>query len=110
VRVSGVDKAFGATFVDIEGLKFVGSLTYRKGGSLYVHLKGELNTEKVIDEAQKEIDEVFKEILGIGSGDIELKERRARDYCFNVINEKNVKNAFAKLSRKFKSETAAAEE
>ncbi len=102
MRVSGIDKAFGATFVDIEGLKFVGSLAHRKGGSLYVYLKGETSNA---EEVQKEIDEVFKEILGIGSGDVELKERRAHDYRFNVLNEKNVKNAFAKLSRKFKSET-----
>jgi hypothetical protein len=103
MRVSGIDKAFGATFVDVEGLKFVDSLAYRKGGSLYVYLKGEASSAE--EEVQKEIDEVFKEILGIGSGDVELKERRARDYRFNVLNEKNVKNAFAKLSRKFKSET-----
>lgn len=109
MRVSGIDKAFGATFVDIEGLKFVGSLAYRKGGSLYMYLKGELNAEKVAEEAQKEIDEVFKEVLGIGSSDVELNERRAHEYRFNVLNEKNVKNAFAKLSRKFKSETAKEE-
>ena len=100
MRVSGIDKAFGATFIDIEGLKFVTSLAYRKKGSLYVYIKGETSRA---EEVQKEIDIVFKEVLGIGSGDVELKERRAHDYCFNMLDEKNVKNAFAKVSRRFKS-------
>jgi len=103
MRVSGIDKAFGATFVDMEGLKFVASLAYRKKGSLFVHLKGEEATkEGAADEVQKEIEEVFRELLGLSSGDVTLKDRRASEYRFTVLNEKNVKKAFAKLAKKFK--------
>lgn len=105
MRVSEVDKAFGTTFVDIEGLKFVASLAYRKKGSLFVHLKGEeATTEEAADEVLKEIEEVFQELLGLSSGDVTMKDRRASEYRFTVLNEKNVKKAFAKLARKFKRE------
>jgi len=105
VRVSGVDKAFGATFVDVEGLKFVASLAYRKGGSLFVHLKGEkASTEEAASEVQREIEEVFKELLGLSSGDVTLKDRHASEYRYTVLNEKNMKKTFAKIAKKFKSE------
>jgi len=103
VRVSEVDKAFGATFVDVEGLKFVASLAYRKGGSLFIYLKGEeASTEEAADEVQREIGEVFRELLGLNSKDVTLKDRHASEYRFTVLNEKNVKKAFAKLAQKFK--------
>ena len=103
MRVSEVDKAFGATFVDIEGLKFVGSLAYRKGGYLYVYLKGDnLGAENMTEEVQKETDEVFREILCLNSGDIKLKNHRANKYQFIVLNEKNVKKAFNRVHRAFK--------
>lgn len=105
MSVSGVEKAFGATFVDIEGLKYVASLAYRKGGSLHVYLKGEeTDKEEVANEVQKEIEEVFREVLRLERGDVELRDRHTAEYRFNVLNEKSVKKAFARLNRKFKSE------
>ena len=101
LRVSGIDKAFGATFVDVAGLTFVSGLAYSKRGSLYVYLKGETSSE---EEVQTEIEEVFKEIFGITSEDVSLKEKHPSEYKYTVLNAKNVKNAFAKVSRKFKRE------
>jgi len=106
MRVSGIDKAFGTTFVDMEGLKFVASLAYRKGGSLFVYLKEEAGAEEFADEVQEEIEEVFQETLGLSSEDVALKDRRASEYRFTVLNEKNVKKAFVKLARKFESKKA----
>lgn len=101
LQVSGIDKAFGATFVDVEGLKFVSGLAYRKGGALYVYLKGETSSA---EEVQKEIEEVLKEIFGITREDVSLKEKHPSEYKYTVLNAKNVKNTFAKVSRKFKRE------
>lgn len=101
LRVSGIDKAFGATFVDVEGLKFVSGLAYRARGSLYVYLRGETSSP---EEVQKEIEEVFKEIFGIAGEDVSLNEKHPNEYKYTVLNTKNVKNTFAKVSRKFKGE------
>lgn len=100
MRVSGVEKAFGATFVDIEGLKYVASLAYRKGGSLFVYLKGEeLDQEGVVEEVQGEIEGVFREVLRLEKGDVGFRDRHTAEYRFTVLNEKNVKKAFARLHR-----------
>ncbi len=102
LQVSGIDKAFGATFVDVEGLKFVSGLAYRKRGSLYVYLRGETSSA---EEVQREIEEVLKEIFGITSEDVTLNEKHPNEYKYTVLDEKNVKNAFAKVSRKFKTKS-----
>jgi len=102
MRISDVDKAFGAIFVDIEGLKFIGSLGYRKGGHLHVYLKGnKFDVEEAADEMQKEIDDVFM-LLRLSSSDVELKDRHVKEYLFTVLNEKNVKKAFNRVHRNFK--------
>ena len=103
MSVSEVAKAFGATFVDIEGLKFIVSLTYRKGGYLHIYLKGDkLDVEEIADEVQKEIDKVFEVILRLSSSDVKLKDRHANEYRFTVLNEKNVKKALNRVNRAFK--------
>lgn len=101
MRVSGIDKAFGATFMDVEGLKFVSGLAYSKSGSVYVYLKGEASSE---EEVQKEIEEVLKEIFGITSEDVSLKKKHPSEYKYTALNAKDVKKAFAKVSRQFKRE------
>ena len=102
MSISEVDKAFGAIFVDIEGLKYIGSLAYRKGGYLHIYLKGsKFDAEEVADEMQKEIDDVFGE-LRLSSSDVELKDRQVKEYRFTVLNEKNVKKGFNRVHRKFK--------
>ena len=99
MQVSEVTKAFRATFIDIEGLKFVVSLAYHKGGHLYVYLKDD---KFDAEEVQKEIDEVFRSTLRLSNGDVSLMDRRAGEYRFAVLNEKIVKKAFARLHRAFK--------
>jgi hypothetical protein len=102
MRISDVDKAFGAIFVDIEGLKFIRSLAYRKGGYLHIYLKGnKFDAEETADEMQKEIDDVF-EVLRLSSSDVELKDSHVKEYLFTVLNEKNVKKAFNRVHRNFK--------
>jgi hypothetical protein len=100
LHVSKVDKAFGATFVDIEDLKFIESLAYKK---VYIHayLKGEL-AKDITDEVQKEIAEIFEKILRISNDDVELKDRNVNEYKFLVLNPKNVKKAFNRINRAFK--------
>ena len=84
MRVSEVDRAFGITFVDIEGLKFVSSMAYRKKGHLYIYLKA-VDFEKRLEEVQKEIDDVFTQFLRLDTDDITLKDRHAREYRFIVL-------------------------
>lgn len=103
--VSKVDKAFGATFVDIEGLKFINSLAYRKV-YLHAYLKGEL-AEDITDEIQKEIAEIFEKILRLSNDDIELKDRNNNEYKFLVLNPKNVKKAFNRINRAYKRKNKA---
>jgi len=107
VSVSNVDKAFGATFIDLEGLRFVASLAYRKGGHMFVHLKEGQFDEK---EVRKEINEVFKELLRIGNNDAEFKDQRPREYRYTVLNEKNVKKAFSRVYTNFQRKRGEEEE
>ena len=99
MRVSEVSKAFGATFIDVEGLRFVVSLTYRKGGHLYVYFKDD---KFDAEEVQKEVDAVVESTLRLSNADVRLEDRRAGEYRFAVLNERNVKKAFARLHRQFK--------
>jgi hypothetical protein len=107
VNVSNVDKAFGATFIDLEGLRFVASLAFRKGGYLFVYVKEGQFDEK---DVQKEINEVFKELLKLGSNDAEFKGPRHREYRYTVLNEKNVNKAFSKVYTNFKRKRGEEEE
>ena len=99
MNVANVDKAFGATFMDLEGLRFIASLAHRKGGQLFVYLKEGQFDER---EMQKEINEVFKELLKLGSNDAEFKDHRPREYRYTVLNEKNVNKAFSRVYTNFK--------
>ena len=99
MNVANVDKAFGATFMDLEGLRFIASLAHRKGGQLFVYLKEGQFDER---EVQGEIGEVFKEFLRLGSNDVEFKDRRPREYRYTVLNEKNVNKAFSRIYTNFK--------
>ena len=107
MNVSNVDKAFGATFMDLEGLRFVASLAHRKGGYLFVYLKEGQFDER---EMQKEINEVFKELLKLGSNDAEFKDCRPREYRYTVLNEKNVNKAFSRVYTNFKRKRGEEEE
>lgn len=103
MQVSEVDKAFGTTFVDIEGLKLIGSLAYRKGGYLYFYLTEDISGKDYIKkEVEKEIGEVLNALLRLSSDDIKLKDHHSKEYKFIVLNEKNVKKAFNRISRAFK--------
>jgi len=107
VNVSNVDRAFGAAFIDLEGVRFVASLAHRKGGHLFVYLKEGQFDEK---EVQEEINGVFKELLRLGSNDAEFKDRRPREYRYTVLNEKNVKKAFSRVYTNFKRKRGEEEE
>jgi len=98
VRVSAVDKAFGATFVDLEDTRHVTSLAYKKGGVLHMYLKG----EGAAGEVEGEIDEVFREVLRLEEGDVEVKDRQAAEYQFTVLNTKKLASSLSRLSRKSK--------
>jgi len=102
MRVSDVDKAFGATFVDIEGLNFINSLAYRKRGYLHVYLKAGLSDKEIDNKVQNEIDQVFETILRISKNDVELKDRHTHEYQFTVLNEKNIQRSFNRINRAFK--------
>ncbi len=107
MNVANVDKAFGATFIDLEGLRFVASLAHRKGGHLFAYLKeGQLDEKEV----QEEINEVFKELLRLGSDDVEFKDHRPNEYRYTVLNEKNVNKAFSKVYTNFKRKKGEEEE
>lgn len=107
MNMANVDKAFGAIFIDLEGLRFVASLAHRKGGHLFVYLK-----EGQFDEGavQEEINQVFKGLLRLGNDDAELKNRRSREYRYTVLNEKNVNKAFSRVYTNFKRKRGEEEE
>lgn len=107
MNVSNVDKAFGATFIDLEGLRFVASLAHRKGGHLFAYLKDGQFDEK---EVREEINQIFKELLKLDSNDVEFKDSRPNEYRYTVLNEKNVKKAFSRAHTKFKHKRKEEEE
>ena len=100
MSVSKVDKAFGATFVDIEGVKYIDSLAFRKA-YIHAYLKEEF-AEETTDEVQKEIAEIFEKILRLSNGDVEFNESTVNEYKFLVLNLKNVRKAFNRINRAFK--------